>query len=180
MTLPTDAELNAIGVLKRRLIEARVLAPLLKAFAAEFGEAQVHDIARRVIADVARAQGRELARAAGGRSLPLFAGTLDRWTADDALRIETHQASDDALAYDVTRCRYAEMYRELGIPELGAILSCNRDAALIEGFNPDVELQRTQTLMGGATHCDFRYTRRKQQESELPVGATPAVSAPSP
>jgi hypothetical protein len=49
------------------------------------------------------------------------------------------------------------MYRALGIPELGAILSCNRDAALIEGFNPAVQLERTQTLMGGATHCDFRY-----------------------
>ena len=39
MTLPTDAELNAIGVLKRRLIEARILAPLIKAFAEELGEA---------------------------------------------------------------------------------------------------------------------------------------------
>ena len=61
------------------------------------------------------------------------------------------------LYYNVTRCRYAEMYRELGIPELGAILSCNRDAALIEGFNPLVQLTRTQTLLGGASHCDFRY-----------------------
>ena len=51
----------------------------------------------------------------------------------------------------------AEADRELGIPELGAILSCNREAALIGGFNPDVALARTQTIMGGATHCDFRY-----------------------
>jgi hypothetical protein len=46
----------------------------------------------------------------------------------------------------------------LGIPELGAILSCNRDAALIGGFNPDVSFTRTQTIMGGASHCDFVYT----------------------
>ena len=62
--------------------------------------------------------------------------------------------------FDVTRCRYAEMYRALGIPELGTVLSCNRDAALIEGFNPDVTFVRTQTLMHGATHCDFRYRRK--------------------
>ena len=179
MTLPTDAELNAIGVLKRRLIEARVIAPLLKAFAEEFGEARVHDIARRVIADVARTQGNELARAAGGKSLPIFAGTLDRWTADDALRIETREVSDDAFAFDVMRCRYAEMYRELGIPELGAILSCNRDAALIEGFNPEIELQRTQTLMGGASHCDFRYRRSQAQGTELPGAALPHEETPS-
>jgi hypothetical protein len=36
-------------------------------------------------------------------------------------------------------------------------LSCARDYALIEGFNPDVSLKRTQTIMEGATHCDFRY-----------------------
>jgi hypothetical protein len=52
------------------------------------------------------------------------------------------------------------MYRALGVPELGALLSCNRDFALIQGFNPDVELRRTQTIMEGAPHCDFRYVRR--------------------
>jgi hypothetical protein len=49
------------------------------------------------------------------------------------------------------------MYRALGIPELGEVLSCQRDAALIEGFNPDVTLTRTQTIMQGAACCDFRY-----------------------
>jgi hypothetical protein len=52
------------------------------------------------------------------------------------------------------------MYRALGIPELGALLSCNRDFALIERFNPDVRLTRTQTIMEGATHCDFRFERK--------------------
>lgn len=158
MTLPTDAELNAIGVLRRRLIEARIVAPLLQAMAAEFGAERVHAIARDVIRGIARAQGDELARTYGGRSLPVLHGTLDRWTADEALTLRLHEVSETSLAFDVTRCRYAEMYRELGIPELGAILSCNRDGALVEGFNPDVELRRTQTLMGGGSHCDFRYT----------------------
>lgn len=58
----------------------------------------------------------------------------------------------------VTRCRYAEMYRALGIPELGETLSCSRDAALIEGFNPEVEFTRSQTIMQGAACCDFRYS----------------------
>ena len=161
MSLPTDAELNSIGVLKRRLIEARIVAPLIRAFAAEIGEARAHAIARDVIIGIAREQGNALAGSAGGRTLPQFAGTLDRWVEDDALRIESLEQSDDVFAFNVTRCRYAEMYRELGIPELGAIFSCNRDGALIEGFNEDVDLQRTQTIMGGANHCDFRYRLRR-------------------
>lgn len=166
MSLPTDAELNAIGVLKRRLVEARVIAPLIKAFAAEFGEERVHDVARRVIAGIARQQGDELAHAAGGRSLPLFSQTLDRWTADDALHIDVQRTDADAFDFDVTRCRYAEMYHELGIPELGSILSCSRDGALISGFNADVELTRTQTIMEGAGHCNFRYRLRSPQKNE--------------
>ena len=69
------------------------------------------------------------------------------------------EQSDDRLSFDVTRCRYAELYRALGIPELGAVLSCNRDAALIDGFNPAVTFVRTQTIMEGAPCCDFRYTK---------------------
>jgi hypothetical protein len=71
--------------------------------------------------------------------------------------MQVGEQTDERLSFDVTRCRYAEMYRALGIPELGAVLSCNRDAALIEGFNPAVTLTRTGTIMQGAACCDFRY-----------------------
>jgi L-2-amino-thiazoline-4-carboxylic acid hydrolase-like protein len=29
---------------------------------------------------------------------------------------------------------------------------------MAEGFGADVQLIRTQTIMQGASHCDFRYT----------------------
>jgi hypothetical protein len=40
---------------------------------------------------------------------------------------------------------------------LGAVLSCNRDGVFCEGYDPKLKLERTQTIMGGATHCNFRY-----------------------
>ncbi len=156
--LPTDAELNAIGVLKRRLIEARVVAPLLEALGERFGRDEVLSVAREVIVALATTQGAELSAHAGGCSLQHFEGTLERWKADQALEITVRESTDERFAFDVTRCRYAEMYRALGIPELGAVLSCNRDAALIGGFNPDVSFTRTQTIMGGASRCNFVYT----------------------
>ncbi|MBW7885953.1 MAG: L-2-amino-thiazoline-4-carboxylic acid hydrolase, partial [Caldilineaceae bacterium] len=76
-----------------------------------------------------------------------------------------HQ-SDDAFSFNVTRCRYAELYQALGIPELGAVMSCNRDWSLIQGFNPDIELERMQTIMQGAPYCDFRYRRRQPIDLE--------------
>lgn len=166
MSAPSDLELNQIGVLRRRAIEARVLAPLVEAMAAEFGADRVHAIVRDVIVTVARRQGAALAEACGGNTLTQLRGTLDRWIDDDALQIQVVEQSEERLDFDVIRCRYAEMYRELGIPELGAILSCSRDAALVEGFNPAVQLTRTRTILGGADDCDFRYRARKSEQAQ--------------
>jgi predicted ArsR family transcriptional regulator len=158
--------LNAVGVLTRREIEARVLAPVIDALGARFGRDEVIAIVRDVIVSTAREQGQAMAAARGDNSLQAFAGTLEPWTRQDAMRIEVREQSDERLSFDVTRCRYAEMYRALGIPELGAVLSCNRDAALIAGFNPEVRLVRTKTIMQGAPCCDFRYTKAPAGSSD--------------
>ena len=154
--LPPDT-LNEIGVLKRREIEARILAPMIHAFAAEFGRERVVEIARRVIVEIARRQGKGLADQIGGNSLAHFVSGKEPWVKGDALQIEVLRESETAYDFNVTRCRYAEMYRALGIPELGAVLSCGRDYALGDGFNPDLRLTRSQTIMEGAPYCDFRY-----------------------
>jgi hypothetical protein len=154
--IPPD-RLNEIGVLKRREIEARILAPLINAFAEEFGRERVIEIAKRVIVEIARQQGKALAEQVGGDTLAHFAGSKDAWVKGGALETEILQVTDTAYDFNVTRCRYAEMYRALGIPELGGVLSCGRDFALGEGFNPHMKLTRTQTIMEGAPFCDFRY-----------------------
>ena len=159
-TEPSTDRLNEVGVLKRREIEARIVAPLLERLAERFGP-EVYDTARDVIVDVAREQGAALADAVGDNSLPGFASGLGAWSADGALETEIRELSEQVFAFDVVRCRYAEMYRALGLAELGATLSCNRDGSLIEGFNPDVVFTRTRTIMNGAERCDFRF--------ELPV-----------
>jgi hypothetical protein len=156
-----EDKLNEIGVLTRREIEARVLAPVLEALGEEFGAERVREVTRQAILEIARRQGAALAQAMGGCSLAHFAASLEDWKKGAALEMEVLESSDERLAYNVTRCRYAEMYQALGIPELGALLSCNRDAALIEGFNPAVNLVRTQTIMEGAPYCDFRFSLKE-------------------
>jgi len=63
----------------------------------------------------------------------------------------------DAMEFDVTGCRYADFFRQLGEPELGAVLLCETDDHMVQVGEPEVELTRTQTIMKGASHCDFRY-----------------------
>ncbi len=82
------------------------------------------------------------------------------WAGSGSLDIDMVAAGDDRLDFNVTRCRYAEFYKELGLADLGYLVHCNRDHAMIDGFNPDLKLTRTQTVMEGASHCDFRFTKK--------------------
>ena len=51
--------------------------------------------------------------------------------------------------------------RNSASPNSDFLLICTADFAVAEGFGPDVKLTRTQTIMQGAPHCDFRYRRVK-------------------
>ena len=166
-SIPPD-RLNEIGVLRRREVEARIIAPLVSAFTADFGRDRVIEIVKRVIVEIARQQGKALAEQMGGNSLAHFVQSKENWVKDGALEMDVVQLTDTAYDFNVNRCRYAEMYRTLGIPELGAVLSCGRDYALGEGFNPNMKLTRTQTIMEGAPLCDFRY---RMEASPEPTGS---------
>jgi hypothetical protein len=146
-----------LTLLEQREIEARIVGPLIRGFAAELGSDRTLEIVRKVISELARQSGAELARTLGECTLEAFSQSLDRWRENGALEIEVIEQSAERLEFNVTRCRYAEMYRALGLGDLGSSLSCQRDFTLAQGFNPDIELTRTQTIMEGAPHCDFRF-----------------------
>ena len=159
--LPDD-DLNAkMGVLIRREVEARILAPVINALGDEFGYDRVLDIGRGTITQIAADQGAELAQHMGGNSLEHFVDSLQYWTKDNALEIEVIEQTETSFVFNVTRCLYADLYKRLGVSEYGTIFSCARDFALIEGFNEKIALTRTQTIMEGASYCDFRYTFKK-------------------
>lgn len=157
ISMPADT-LNEIGVLKRREIEARIIGPLIAALATEFDRDRVLAILRDTVIQVARQQGAERATAQGDNSLSAFANSTGDWRKGNALEIELIEQNDERYSFNVTRCKYAEMYQALGMAELGAVLSCNRDYSLVEGFNPEITLVREQTIMQGAPCCTFRYS----------------------
>ena len=148
-----------LPLLEQREIEANVTAPLFRAFAAEVGEARAREILAGVIRDLAKQAGCRAAEAVGGNDLAHLRQAIETWKAGGALELDVLRDDVSALEFNVTRCRYAEMYHRLGLGDLGPILSCGRDGAMIEGFNAGIAFQRTQTIMEGAAFCDFRYRR---------------------
>ena len=138
--------------------------PIYEEMALELGEEKARQILTTAINKDAVRQGKELAASTDmPNNLETFDSLMARWSKGDALTKEQMYASENRLEFNVTRCKYAETYSEMGLSHIGAILSCGRDGSLCEGYNPDVTLTRTQTIMSGATHCDFRFKIDKKE-----------------
>ena len=90
-----DVELNAIGVLKRREIEVRIVAPLVDALCREFGWENVLQTVRETIVGIGKDQGRQLVQISEGNGLRAFAAALPRWTKEDSLEIDVIAQSED-------------------------------------------------------------------------------------
>ena len=149
-------------MLERRRVEAEILGHVYAALK----ETQGAEIAAGVVAEAVRrssiAQGQAMAAAQGGdTSLQSFVDLQPAWTRGGALETVARETTADRFSFDVVRCRYAEMYREMGLGEIGHLLSCQRDETFCQGYDPKLKLTRTQTLMQGADHCDFRYRYEK-------------------
>jgi hypothetical protein len=149
-----------VSIIEQAKIQAQVLVPLVKALQAELGEARANNIVRKALGDIYRRHGEAFWQAKDEKNLGnIMAPAFATYARGDALDYRVIEQSEDAFEIDVRGCRYAEFYKELGEPELGFLLVCSADFDTADGFSPDIHLTRTQTIMQGASHCDFRYKR---------------------
>jgi L-2-amino-thiazoline-4-carboxylic acid hydrolase len=166
---PASSGGSVLPMIERRRIEAEMLKQvydtLKETQGVEIAQATVAEAVRRSsmaqakrFADEARAKG-------GGTSMASFVSLRPLWTMNGALEIEMIEEAPSKLSYNVTRCRYAEMYKAMGLGEIGHLLSCQRDGTFCEGYDERLKLTRTQTIMQGASHCDFRYVYEGEGEA---------------
>jgi hypothetical protein len=145
--------------LERRKIEAGVLIPMVQAFQRAIGKERANEVTREVIMELARKDGERWAQRFG-TDLAAMEQLTGVWAGGGSLDIEPIDKSAERLDFNVVRCQYAEFYKELGFAELGYLFHCNRDFGMVEGFSPRLTLKRTQTIMQGASYCDFRFVRK--------------------
>jgi hypothetical protein len=147
--------------LKCREIQAPIVSSLIQGFAEEIGSDKTIEVAKKVINKDAIESGKKLAQEFLGNTMSEMTKIVKEvWAKDGAMKIQIIRENDNELFFDVTYCGYAQMYEKMRIKELGFILSCSRDFPFLEGFNPEIELRRTKTIMEGAECCDFRYKKR--------------------
>ena len=147
-----------LPIIEQRRIEANIIKPIYEEMVAELGENTAKRILGTAVKKNAIEQGKAYADAQPTpTSLEGFHALLPQWKANGALEVQMLGESAAAVSYNVTRCRYAEMYKDMGLADVGHLLSCGRDGTFCTGYDPRIKLERTQTIMQGATHCDFRY-----------------------
>ncbi len=173
-----EPDRRPITLLQQRGIEAEVLIPFIRRLEAEMGRERAHAIAREVIEEIARQQGRHVSEALGRTDIEGFTHVKESWGgAGGDLTIQTLRQDGEQLDFNVVGCRFAEMYRRMGAEDLGFILSCQRDFSLSEGYSPDLHLERTQTIMQGAAYCDFRYRLARRTDVREDARADDATAA---
>ena len=148
-----------ISLLDKTRIQAQVLVPVMRALRAELGR----DRADAIVRDALREWSKQLFAAIGDgiegsprRKWATLQGALNEVSAKE-VAFEIRRQDEEALDIDVTRCRFAEFFRALGEPELGALLICETDVDIASAGDGEVSLDRAQTIMRGAPSCTFRY-----------------------
>lgn len=148
-----------VSLLDKTRIQAQVLVPVLRALRAELG----NDKADAIVQQALRNWSKQLFAAIGDdiegsprRKWAKMQGALNDVSAKE-VEFEILRQDEAALDIDVTRCRFAEFFRALGEPALGALLVCETDFDIASAGKGEVSLDRAQTIMRGAPSCNFRY-----------------------
>ena len=152
----TDTRVSLLEQLK---IEAAVLIPVLEALRSELGRER----ADQIVIGALRA-GRRGVMARISEAVP--GSAKQKWEAFVAFNqarvggdidAQIVGATPESHDVDVTGCRFADLFRSLDEPELGAALVCECDDHAAVGFGSAIDFRRTQTIMKGANCCDFRF-----------------------
>jgi hypothetical protein len=165
-TAATPAHPQGLSMYEKRRIEAEILKHVYDTLKASHGKAVAEESVAEAVRRSAIEQGeRFAAEAPQGPSLQGFIDMQELWTKGGALDVEVLGRTEDTYSFNVTRCRYSEMYKDMGLGEIGHLLSCQRDGTFCEGYDKRLKLDRTQTIMQGASHCDFRFRYEKDAAS---------------
>ncbi|MDR2406069.1 MAG: L-2-amino-thiazoline-4-carboxylic acid hydrolase [Deltaproteobacteria bacterium] len=147
-----------ITLLEQRRIEAQILKTVYDVLKEDYGEEKAKEALLKTIERSAVEAGRKMAEKENVKPGPReLAAIQPLWQKGGALETRVLKLDDNTFDYEVTRCAYCEMYRELGIEDLGFILSCSRDSGFVKGYAPDLLLIRKSTIMEGGDICHFHY-----------------------
>lgn len=163
--------MTEIPNLERRRIQGEIIKPIYDELVAEIGEGAAQALLARAVRKSVLSEARRVAaaQAESPRDMANFNRNFEKTYADKGpeagLDVDILRADAGHLDFNVTRCRFVEMYRDLGLGDIAHILSCDRDGLFATAFDPNIHLERPQTIAGGASTCVFRYSYTGETQS---------------
>src|ERR1700682_3409953 len=147
------------SLLDKTRMQAQVLIPVLRALRAELGKDKADAIVKQALRDWSKQLFAAIGEGIDGSPRRKWATIQSVWAEVSGKDVEfdIRRHDKEALDIDVTRCRFAEFFRALGEPELGALLICEADFDIASVGDGEVRLDRAQPIMQGAPSCTFRY-----------------------
>ncbi len=142
------------SILNAVKIQSRVVIPIIRELEKEIGKERAHALIGRAIAN-AYVDYREL-KGFEENSHPRVEQEFDNGF---PVEREVIDDTEETYGYNITGCEFAEYFRSIGEPEIGALMTCGVDYAAEELIRPEWDFERTQTRMQGAPHCDFRWRK---------------------
>ncbi|MDA1098075.1 MAG: L-2-amino-thiazoline-4-carboxylic acid hydrolase [Proteobacteria bacterium] len=147
--------MDQLPYLQRAKIQAEILLPLYRRLKLEIGAERAGALLREAVDEFATALGAEIAAQGEGTSLEKMRTAFRMFMADGALVLEPVAHTETELSVNIRGCKYAEYFQALGEAEFGAMLVCGIDPPMTAAVGSGLSLQRTRTIMGGDSHCDF-------------------------
>jgi hypothetical protein len=150
---------SRLSLLDKTRIQAQVLVPVLQALRVELGKEKADALVKDALRDWSKQLFAAVGDSVEGSPRRKWASMQSALTeiTEREVTFEMIRHDEDALEFDVTHCRFADFFRALNEPELGALLVCATDFDIVAAGDSEVGLTRDQTLMQGAPSCTFRY-----------------------
>jgi len=80
-----------------------------------------------------------------------------------AMSYEFVEETKNSFEIKVSRCLWAETFRQANAAELGYITICHADYPMTTAFNPKIKMIRSKTLMQGHDCCNHHYVMEDEE-----------------
>lgn len=168
--LTMDPVFRKLTTLEQVKVQAQVLVPVIRALRKELGKERADQIVNGALRDWQRGIFQAIGSQINGSGTEKFNAIMSGMAQGIGNDVDFQDPDGNKVTYkdlkpkgerfdfNITGCRYADFFRKLGEPELGAMLLCDGDFDVIDAVGgSEVSLTRSQTIMKGASYCDFRY-----------------------
>ena len=147
-------------VQKLRISYYTEMAKMIRALKERFGD-EVYEVVSKQNGEKALAEWKSIAEKIGTNSIEDLIKCLWEPLKNEGWDYEINE-TEKGIQMKCTRCGLYDLAKYCGITEEAFYMFCGNDPYITEGFNPNIGLKLTKTLMQGHDCCDhFYYYKEK-------------------